>query len=35
MSIEILNLYMGICKKNNVIGTIDGLKRLHKLLNIK
>lgn len=32
MSVKILNLYMELCKKNNIAGTIDGLKRLHKLI---
>lgn len=32
MSVKILNLYMELCKKNNIAGTTEGLKRLHRLL---
>lgn len=32
MSIEILNLYNQLCERNNIIGTVKGLKRLHRLL---
>lgn len=32
MSIKVLNLYNRLCEKNNIVGTVDGLKRLHRLL---